>query len=90
MVMRRAGVLRVCVETFRAVLQGLLLAWTAAAPLVWILRDGLGPDSAETGWIEGGLKFLVGWGGPALVLAAPLVLLALLDRRRTGKPRGGV
>lgn len=83
MTKRWAGVLRFGRMMLRQVLLGLLLAWAAAAPLVWILRDGLGPDSVETGWIEGAFKFLVAWGVPALALAVPLGLLTIIDRRRS-------
>lgn len=82
MTKRWAGVLRFGRMVLRQILLGLLLAWASAAPIVWILRDGLGPDSVETGWIEGGVKFLVLWGLPALVVVVPLGLLALIDRRR--------
>ncbi len=87
MTMRRADVMRAARLVLRQILLGLLLAWAAAAPLVWIVRDGLGPDSVETGWVEGAFKFLATWGGPALVLATPLALLALVDRR-ADDPRG--
>jgi hypothetical protein len=62
-------------------LQALLVTWVACAPIVWIVRDGLGPDSQETGWVRGIFKFVVMWGVPALVLAVPLIGLLHLERR---------
>ena len=47
----------------------MLLVWVVTAPLIWILRDGLGPDMVESGWTPGTFKFLAGWGVPDLVLA---------------------
>jgi hypothetical protein len=89
MAIRWGCVMRVCILGVRQILLGLLLAWTAAAPLVWIVRDGLGPDMVESGWTVGTLKFLTAWGLPALALAIPLFGLSLLDRRRAGKARKG-
>jgi hypothetical protein len=88
MAMRWAGVMQVGRLVLRQILLGLLLAWTAAVPVVWVVRDGLGPDSVETGWVEGAFKFLTLWGVPALVLAVPLLVLAVVDRRRAGNTRG--
>jgi hypothetical protein len=62
-------------------LQAGLFVWVLCAPLVWILRDGLGPNSHESGWGLSLWKFGVGWGVPALVLALPLYGLWLVDRR---------
>ena len=50
-------------------------------PIVWIVRDGLGPGSVETTWPWSVLKFLVAWTGPALLLAAPLLALSFMNRR---------
>ena len=66
------------------------LIWAACAPLVWILRDGLGPDSHDSGWALSVFKFAVAWGVPALALAVPLCGLVLVDRwlvagNRTGR-----
>ena len=58
------------------------------APLVWILRDGLGPDSQESGWGLGLIKFAVQWCIPALVLAVPLYGLWLLERRLAAGKEG--
>jgi hypothetical protein len=63
------------------VLFAALLTWVAAAPLVWILRDGLGPDMVETDGLTSLLKFLVQWSVPAAVLAVPLVVLWVIERR---------
>jgi len=74
-----------------ALLLAALIAWVSAAPLVWILRDGLGPDSVETGGLTSVLKFLVQWSIPAAVFAVPLVVLWLIDRRSArGTSRGDV
>jgi hypothetical protein len=72
---------RFCLQLLTALLQGGLLVWVGCAPLVWIMRDGLGPDSHESGWGLALLKFAVGWGVPALALAVPLYGLWLVDRR---------
>ncbi len=72
------------------VLQAGLLVWATCAPLVWILRDGLGPDSPETGWAWAVFKFAVQWTVPALALAVPLFALSRVERRlavaRKGAP----
>jgi hypothetical protein len=58
----------------------LLLTWIACAPIVWIVRDGLGPDSVESGWTMSAYKFAVLWGTPAVVLAVTLLVLARIGR----------
>ena len=78
-------VTRCCVQVLIVFLQACLLVWIAFAPLAWILRDGLGPDSHESGWGLSILKFAVGWGGPALMLTMPLYGLRLIDRRLTAR-----
>jgi hypothetical protein len=89
MSIRLSRVMRICRRILMAILQAALLAWAACSPLVWILRDGLGPDSVESGWAMSVFKFLVMWGVPALSLAAPLFVLSLVDRRAaTGRPEG--
>lgn len=80
--MRLAGLMKTCRQTLKGILLGALASWVAAAPLVWILRDGLGPDQIDSGWPWSVFKFLGGWGLPALVLAAPLLALWLVDRPR--------
>jgi hypothetical protein len=75
------SVARICVQLLITLLQAGLFVWAACAPLVWILRDGLGPDSHDSGWGLAALKFTVGWGVPALVLALPLLGLVLIERR---------
>jgi hypothetical protein len=35
--------MRLCVQILQAILLAALIAWVAISPLVWILRDGLGP-----------------------------------------------
>jgi hypothetical protein len=72
---------RFCLGLLMALMQGALITWAFCAPIVWIVRDGLGPDSQESGWGLGLLKFAAQWGIPALVLAVPLYGLVLLDRR---------
>jgi hypothetical protein len=73
--------LRFCVHLLRVSLILCLGLWVLLAPLIWILRDGLGPDAVETVWPQSAYKFLVGWGGPALALAVPLLGLMLFERR---------
>lgn len=75
-VVARAGCL-IC----RIVLLAALVNWVAAAPLVWILRDGLGPGMIESAGMKAAFKFLVGWGVPALLITAPLVGLSWIERR---------
>lgn len=64
----------------KVVLLALLVNWIAAAPLVWILRDGLAPGMVESVGMQAVGKFLGGWGVPALMLATPLVGLLMLER----------
>jgi hypothetical protein len=75
--MRKA--MRVCSLILRVAILGALVTWVLCAPLVWILRDGLGPDSVESGWTIAAYRFTVMWGGPALALAVPLIGLSLLE-----------
>jgi hypothetical protein len=82
-------VARVCLQLLIALFQAGLFAWAACAPLVWILRDGLGPDSRESGWGLALFKFAVGWGAPALALAMPLFGLVLINRRLGAGERAG-
>ena len=78
---RFTGVLRMCRHVSMVILPGALVAWCAAAPLVWILRDGLGPEMVESSGAMSAYKFLVGWGVPAVVLTVPLLALWLVERR---------
>jgi hypothetical protein len=89
MSMRFRSVVRFCLQLLIALLQGGLFVWAACAPLVWILRDGLGSDSHESGWALSLFKFAVGWSVPGLALAAPLHGLSLLDRRLAAGDRAG-
>ena len=73
--------MRASIPILKTLLIAALLVWILSAPLAWILRDGLGPGSVETGWVRGGHKFLVDWGGPALALILPLIGLSILERR---------
>lgn len=55
-----------------------LVVWAACAPIVWILRDGLGPDMVESdGWASF-WRFLAMWGLPGLVFIVPLVILLFI------------
>jgi hypothetical protein len=88
--MRLTVVVRFCLQFLMVLFQAGLFVWTACAPLVWILRDGLGPDSHESGWVLSGFKFAAEWAVPALALAVPLYGLMLINRRlfvgeRTGQ-----
>ena len=80
MTIRFSTILRVFCQILIVLLQGTLLAWASAAPIVWIVRDGLGPDSTDSGWVRGIVKFLVIWGVPALILAVPLFVLTRIER----------
>jgi hypothetical protein len=79
--MKLADVLRICRKILIVILLGALVTWAAAAPIVWIVRDGLGPGMVETAWPRSVYKFLVLWGVPALVLTVPLIILWFIDRR---------
>jgi hypothetical protein len=81
MMLRFYIVSRVCCLIGKEVLLAVLVNWVAAAPLVWILRDGLGPDMIETTGMKAAFKFLVEWGVPALIITAPLVGLSWIERR---------
>jgi hypothetical protein len=78
---RKKATARVCCLVGQVALAAALLTWVGAAPLVWILRDGLGPDMVESVGARAVLKFLVGWGAPALALALPLAGLSVVQRR---------
>ena len=71
---------RVCGLILKMILFAALTTWAAAAPLVWIVRDGLGPDMVETSGAQAVFKFAVSWGLPALVLAVPLFGLMRIER----------
>lgn len=68
----------------RGIVRGSLIAglivWAACAPLVWILRDGLGPGMVESGGWDSVGRFLALWGLPGLVFVGPLAILLLIDR----------
>jgi hypothetical protein len=49
MSLRATPILRFCVHCLRILLQARLFVWVLCAPLVWIVRNGLGPESRETG-----------------------------------------
>jgi hypothetical protein len=82
---RLVGVVRVCGLILRLVLLTGLMVWVAAAPLAWILRDGLGPGMVETTERQAAFKFVGLWGIPALVLAVAALGLWLLERCLTGR-----
>ena len=75
--------MRLCLPLLKAVLLTALIFWVLISPLVWILRDGLGPDMKETSALQSAFKFSVQWGLPALLLAAMLLGLSLIERRLT-------
>jgi hypothetical protein len=75
-----ATAVRIC----RVLLLAVLIVWAAAAPLAWILRDGLGPDAVDSRGAQAAGKFLAGWGVPALVIAL-LVAGSWLTERRLGR-----
>jgi len=78
---RFAAVVRVCCLIGKIVLLAVFVNWVAAAPLVWIVRDGLGPDTIDTVGIKAVFKFLVQWGVPALIITLPLFGLLWIERR---------
>jgi hypothetical protein len=88
--LRPYAVARVCCLIGKVLLVVVLLNWIAAGPLVWILRDGLGPGMIETDGMHAVLKFLVGWGVPALLISLPLFGLSWIERRcQPGRAQGG-
>jgi hypothetical protein len=87
--MRPDVVVRFCLNVLRELLVAGLFVWVFCGPLVWILRDGLGPDSHESGWALSLWKFAVGWGVPALALAVPLYGLWLVDRWMAARESAG-
>ncbi|WP_020475537.1 hypothetical protein [Zavarzinella formosa] len=74
-------VAKACLAGLRMGLLAALMAWAAAAPLVWIVRDGLGPDAVDSAGIQSVSKFAVMWGLPALTLAVAVAGLTLVQRR---------
>jgi hypothetical protein len=78
---RLASVPRFLLSVLIVCLQGALIIWVMAAPIIWLVRDGLGPDSHETSWGPAIVKFSVQWGVPALALALPLFGLSRLARK---------
>ncbi len=76
-----AAVTRFGVAALIVLFQAVLFLWIVCAPLVWILRDGLGPDSHDSVWPWSVVKFAAQWGVPALVLAVPLAVLRPVERR---------
>lgn len=78
---RLASVPRVLLNVLIVCLQGALITWVMAAPIIWIVRDGLGPDAHETSWGLAIVKFSVQWGLPALALALPLYGLTRVARK---------
>jgi hypothetical protein len=74
------GVTRTCCVILKSLLVAGLVAWTASAPLVWVVRDGLGPKSADSVGTQAAYKFAVGWGVPAFAVAMPLLGLVVFER----------
>jgi hypothetical protein len=72
---------RACVAGLRLGLIAALLAWVAAAPLLWILRDGLGPDAVDSAGGRAVGRFAGVWGLPALALTASAAGLAVVQSR---------
>ena len=66
------SVARFCLQLLMVLLGAALIVWVFCAPLVWLLRDGLGPDSHESGWGLSLWKFTLGWGVPAVLLVVPV------------------
>ena len=82
---RLVGVVRVCGPILRVVLLSSLVVWVTAAPLAWILRDGLGPGMVETTGRQAAFRFLRLWSIPALVLAVAALGLWPLERWLSGR-----
>jgi hypothetical protein len=75
------AVLQTLTLIVRLLLGAALAVWTMTAPILWILRDGLGPEMVESTGEHAASKFLLGWGIPALLMAVSLVGLTYLVRR---------
>lgn len=86
--MRLTTVTSVCRQVLITILGAALFVWVFAAPIVWILRDGLGPGMTETSGVWSVVKFLVQWGIPALVLGVPLLILSIFERRQSNANDG--
>jgi hypothetical protein len=56
--MRLKHVDRFILQLLIFLLQSGLFAWAMLLPIIWIVRDGLDPDSRETGWAMGICKTL--------------------------------
>jgi hypothetical protein len=78
--MRLEPIVRFFLRFLIILVQALLFNWAICLPIVWIVRDGLGPDSVDTGWVMGLLKTLTIWAVPALALAVPLYGLTRLEK----------
>jgi hypothetical protein len=64
----------------------LLIFWIILTPLVWILRDGLGPDAAESsGLLAIERAFMTFYWGPILIL---LIILNLIIRKINNNKKG--
>ncbi|MBN9520253.1 hypothetical protein J0H58_17280 [bacterium] len=75
------AVAKACVAGLRTGLLAALLAWIAAAPVLWILRDGLGPDAVDTAGGRALGRFAVVWGLPALAFGVSVLGLTLAQRK---------
>ena len=73
----------------RSVLHALLVAatvvWLCVGVFAWILRDGLGPEAAESANIEAVKRFFWAWYGGPVMLA--LCGSQLLLSRQAAKTR---
>ena len=69
---RRMSFLRPSRQILTTIVLASLVTWAMCAPLVWTVRDGLGPDSVDTVGTHAVFKFLGMWGIPALARAVPL------------------
>jgi cytochrome c oxidase subunit IV len=70
-------------RTTQTLLLAGLLAWSMLGALVWVLRDGLGPNAIEShGWEALARQFWTFYWGPVLLV---LVVLLVLLRRKTSR-----
>jgi hypothetical protein len=66
-----------------AIAYAALLFWAMMAPLLWIVRDGLGPDAPETNGWDAIWKFMpVALTGPGIVIFIALTHLVEFWLRR--------
>ncbi|MFC2135070.1 hypothetical protein ACFLTH_10670 [Bacteroidota bacterium] len=71
-------------KIIRTVSVGILIFWTILTPLVWTVRDGLGPNAVDSsGLLAIEKTFLAFYWGPILIL---LIVVNLIFRKIIKRP----